>query len=267
MNRRRTFFRRIALAAILSSAIVAACMPATGRAGESVAAKLPPPSLLQPGIGAHDPRARIDPGAAPWRGVGKLQAATGNLHMGCTGSLLGPATVLTAAHCVFNPRTRQYFPPSSLHFLVGFESGGYAAHAGVVRIVTGPGYDPADPHRTPGSDWALLTLAARIGTPDRILPIREQPPAIGATVMVGGYSRDHALVLTADSACRIIGEVSDRGGRKLLHHNCTGTHGVSGAPVLVRDGSGWSIGGIAVSGEMGVASGYAVILDEARKHL
>ena len=262
MKHRRTLLRRIALAAILSAASAS-----TGSAEESIAAKLPPPSLLQPGIGAHDPRARIDPGAAPWRGVGKLQATTGNLYMGCTGSLVGPATVLTAAHCVYNPRTRQYFPPASLHFLIGFESGSYAAHARVVRIVTGPGYDRANPKRTPGSDWALLTLDANIGTPDRILPIRAEPPAAGDDVMVGGYSQDHAIVLTADSACRIVGEVDAPGGRKLLHHNCTGTHGVSGAPLLVKDGARWTVGGIAVSAEVGVASGYAAILDEARKRL
>jgi protease YdgD len=29
--------------------------------------------------------------------------------------------VLTAAHCLFNIRTRQYFPPSSLHFLIGYD--------------------------------------------------------------------------------------------------------------------------------------------------
>jgi protease YdgD len=263
MTHRRTSLRRIALAAVLSSAAAASA----GHAGESIAAKLPPPSLVQPGIGSHDPRVRIDPGAAPWRGVGKVQATAGNLRTSCTGALVGPATVLTAAHCVFNPRSRQYFPPSSLHFLIGFESGNYAAHAKIVRIVTGPGFDPGSPQRTPGSDWALLTLDAKLGTPDRILPIRAEPPSVGAAVMVGGYSQDHALLLTADNACRIVGEAGDPGGRKLLRHNCTGTHGVSGAPLLVKDGAGWTVGGIAVIAEVGVANGYAALLDEARKRL
>jgi hypothetical protein len=35
--------------------------------------------LRLPGVGAHDPRLRIDPNAAPWRAVGKLQASAGQL--------------------------------------------------------------------------------------------------------------------------------------------------------------------------------------------
>src|SRR4051812_28658296 len=84
----------------------------------AAAADLPP---LLPGVGAHDPRQRVDPNTAPWRAIGKVQANTGNLHTSCTGSLVGPATVLTAAHCVYNPRTGRNFPPEALHFLIGYD--------------------------------------------------------------------------------------------------------------------------------------------------
>ena len=54
----------------------------------------------------------------PWRAIGKLQAASENFRKTCTGSLVGPALVLSAAHCLFNPRTGRFFPPGSVHFLL-----------------------------------------------------------------------------------------------------------------------------------------------------
>ncbi len=218
-----------------------------------------------PGIGAHDRRVKTDPNGDPWRAVGKLQATSGSLRSSCTGTLVGAATVLTAAHCVFNIRTRRYFSPASLHFLIGYDGGAYVGHAVGVGLVTGPGYDPARPLTTVGSDWALLTIDTKLGTPDRVLTIRDQPPDVGTTAMVGGYSQDHPLVLTVDSKCRIIGQAVDGEGRRVLRHDCTATRGASGAPVLVWDGAHWQIGGVDVAAKIGVAGGLAAIPDAARK--
>jgi V8-like Glu-specific endopeptidase len=33
----------------------------------------------------------------------------------CTGTLIGPSTVLTAAHRAYNPRTQRDFLPETLH--------------------------------------------------------------------------------------------------------------------------------------------------------
>jgi protease YdgD len=230
----------------------------------AAAADLPP---LLPGVGAHDPRQRVDPNTAPWRAIGKVQANTGNLHTSCTGSLVGPATVLTAAHCVYNPRTGRNFPPEALHFLIGYDGGKYAGHAVARAIMTGPGYDPREPRRTMGSDWALLTLDKSLGTPDRVLAIRTAPVEAGAVVTTGGYSQDHPLLLTVDPECRIVGQAEDAAGHRLLRDDCTGTHGASGAPILVREGGVWQIAAIQVAAEMGVASGIAATVDEPRKRL
>ena len=233
--------------------------------GTATAPTIPPPIL--PGIGELDPRQRVDANTLPWRALGKLQATTGNLRVSCTGTLVGPAIVLTAAHCVFNIRTRETFPPSSLHFLIGYEGGAYAGEARGTRLVTGPGFNPKQPEESLGSDWALLTIDRNLGTPDRVLAIRESTPEIGMKIAIGGYSQDHPLVLTADSGCRIVAMAVDPAGRRLLRHNCTGTHGTSGAPLLVQESGTWRIGGVQVGAQPGVASGVAVILDEVRKKL
>jgi protease YdgD len=211
-----------------------------------------------PGLGPHDGRMRADPNRVPWRAVGKLQANTGNLHASCTGTLIAPAQVLTAAHCLINPRTRTYFPPSSLHFLIGYDHGVYAGHALALKFMVAPGFDLTHPTETSGSDWAVLTIDKDLGNPDRILKLRDQVPAVGTKAMIGGYEQDQPLVLIADTACKIVALTVDRDGHRMLHHNCAATRGVSGAPLLVREGSEWRVAGIDVMASIGATGGIAV---------
>lgn len=240
----------------------ATCFIAAGNAAD------PPSSILLPGIGSHDPRVPVPVDSPPWRAIGKLQATSGNLYESCTGTLIAPALVLTAAHCVFNLRTQHDFPASAMHFLIGYKSGSYVGHAVGRRIERGIGYDPQHPEQTRGSDWALIVLEKPLGGGGRILSLAVATPQIGSRVMLGGYSQDYPHILMADTACRIVGRIADAAGHPLLRDDCTGGSGVSGAPLLIKkDGGGWSVAAIAVAAEMGTASGIAVLPDEARQRL
>jgi len=216
----------------------------------------------QPGIGVHDTRIRVDPDAAPWRAIGKIQVASMNFRTGCTATLVGQSTVVTAAHCLFNRRTLRYFPPESLHFLIGYNGSDYAGHATGVSMKVGEGYDPVRPKETIGSDWALVSLDKKLGSANRILPILNELPGNGESVMLGGYQQDHPLILMADTRCRIGARLVDGSGRLFLRHSCAGTRGVSGAPLLINRGDRWHVAAIGVAAEVDLAGGVAIVLNE-----
>nr|WP_255635620.1 trypsin-like serine protease [Azospirillum sp. 412522] len=200
---------------------------------------------LLPGVGPGDRRVPVDAAAAPWRSVVRVQT---NLAGRCTGALVGRRTVVTAGHCLFNPRTRRFLQASSLHVLFGYDRGEFTRHVTVARVATDPGYDPAAATPAIAADWAVLTLSEP--APDSVpaLPVSTGLPRAGVPLMLGGYSQDRAQILMADRDCRLLGESAG-----LLVHDCDATRGTSGGPLLVRtaDGAGWAVAGV------GVAAGNA----------
>lgn len=212
----------------------------------------PIPRSELPGIGAADPRRPVDGAAAPWRSLGRVQTELGGR---CTGALVGPRLVLTAAHCLVGPRSRQLVQPGSVHFLLGYRLGTYAAHAEVNAYRIGPGYTPE--HGPVAADWALLTLATPLPA-ERALPLLREAPAPRTPLMLGGYQQDRPELLLADTGCRAVGESREAGGRMLVH-DCAGTRGSSGAPLLAQLPDGrWAVAGVAARVSRDVALGYAV---------
>jgi protease YdgD len=145
-----------------------------------------------PGVGALDRRLAVDVGLPPWNAIAKVQT---NIATRCTGALVGPDIVMTAAHCLYNRRTGTLLQPESLHFLFGYERGGYFRHAQVVRYVVGDGFDGAEPARHPASDWARLELAEAV--PPAIEPLRlsKEIPVPGTAVALPGYNQDRIHLL------------------------------------------------------------------------
>jgi protease YdgD len=201
---------------------------------------------LLPGIGATDRRVAVDPGQPPWSAIAKVQT---NIGTHCTGVLIAPSTVLSAAHCLYNRRTRSLLQAGSLHVLLGYDRGGYRWHRMVASYTAGPGFD-GSVGGLQASDWVRLELDGVI--PDLVapLPIAMDLPSPGLAIALAGYNQDRSQVLMADLSCHITG-IGMIAGKPFIAHDCDATRGTSGASLLVQQNSGWAVIGI----NIGVARG------------
>src|SRR5918911_119108 len=91
--------------------------------------------------GARAETSDLDPAAWPFSSIGRVNVITGaGRRMQCTGTLVGPRTVLTAAHCLFNKERGTWVHPTSVHFVAGYARGVYKAHAQAASFEIGPGF-------------------------------------------------------------------------------------------------------------------------------
>jgi protease YdgD len=182
--------------------------------------------------------------AVPFRGVGRVNVAGTRF---CTGTLVAPDEVLTAAHCLFHPQTRAMVPPEELRFVAGLNVGTRAAVRKVVRAVPHPRFvfeGAADPAGVQ-ADLALLVLAAPVG-PRAAAPLGVAALGPGPVAIVS-YARDRSQAPSIEAPCGVISRFGDAAALA-----CAVTYGVSGAPVLQGTGPGMRV--VAVVSAMGRTS-------------
>lgn len=166
-----------------------------------------------------------------WEAVGRIDIGRSAF---CTGALITPSLVLTAAHCLYDQTSGVRHDPTDFKFLAGWRNGRAVAYRGVSRVMSHPDYtyEGRDRMDRVAYDLALLELDQPIRLPS-VQPFEiGADPMQGDTVGIVSYALDRSEAPSLQEACEVLGRQPG-----ILVMTCSVDFGSSGAPIFsIRNG-------------------------------
>ena len=161
-----------------------------------------------------------------WEAVGRIDIGKSAF---CSGALIAPDLVLTAAHCLYDKATRQPYPANDFKFLAGWRNGRAVAYRGVKRAMAHPDYVYQGPESVDGvrDDLALLQLDQPIRLASITPYATGDDPQDGDRVEVVSYAFDRSEVPSLQEACHVLGPQPG-----MTVFSCSVDFGSSGAPIF-----------------------------------
>jgi protease YdgD len=199
-------------------------------------------SDLRADIIGDDDRVRVEERGPPWDAIGQVNIGGYRSVGQCSGTLVAPDIVITAAHCVVDDWKAAPVPLHDIHFLAGFDRGKYLAHATAKCLRFLPEYVPPvkalsaqaakefSSLEQAGTDVVAIVLNEKL----KIAPV---PIAKSAGVEPGlwltyaGYPADRRYMLSAHFGCQLISVAHEP---LLWLHDCDTQPASSGGPMLIK---------------------------------
>lgn len=167
-----------------------------------------------------------DAEALRWRGVGLLSIDGGV----CTGVLIAPDLVLTAAHCVADYENKAITKASEITFYAGLRDRRATAARKAVKVSIHPGYLAA---KGGYSEARIRTDVAQIRL-DAPIPAKAAQtypifftPNVGSRIALVGYSGDRLERISVQAPCRLLERKAE-----FLRSSCLSEPGASGSPIF-----------------------------------
>jgi protease YdgD len=204
----------------------------------------------------------IEEVSPPWGAIGQVNVAGYRRMMECTGSLIAPNVVITAAHCVIDPSRGEAFPLEEIHFVAGVRRSKWLGHAKAKCLHFPPQFELLGT-KSPANDIVLITLDENLSN---IAPLdldHSEARGAGTVLIHAAYPAHRRYLLTAEFGCHLIAQNPD-----LWLTDCDARPASSGGPVFTQSEDGLKLAaimvGLGASGSVAVRIADWIYLNAAR---